>query len=96
LCEIINSTVKEIVMAERKPLKRVKTGEVLAGVAAGFAYAMGWSVLMVRVLGGAAILVLRGQETYYIGEVALVAYGLAALLAPYWETDPEDFEARTA
>ena len=84
-------------MTVRKPFARVQEHRWLAGVAGGIAYAMGWPVLVVRLIALGIVVVFGGnQPTYYAASLVIIAYVVLWAFSPRWPEEPADYAQRTA
>ncbi len=83
-------------MPNRRPLRKVSEDSWIAGVCGGIAYAYGLPVTVVRIVFVIFVFVLTNPWTHYIGSTLFVFYVLFWILGPEWDSDPADYDERTA
>lgn len=83
-------------MKDRKPLRKVDNDSWVAGVCGGIAYAYGLPVTVVRIFFVVFVLILTNPWTYYVGQTLFWFYILFWIFGPDWDSDPRDYDRRTA
>jgi phage shock protein PspC (stress-responsive transcriptional regulator) len=87
--------LEDLIMQERKPLKKITDDEWIGGVCGGIAYAYGLPVTVIRIIFVIFVLILTNPLADYIGQIFFLFYLLFWFLGPRWEVDPEDYTRRT-
>ena len=73
---------------DTRPLKKIRSGkQVFGGVCAGFAYASGINVIIIRIVAIALMAV-------FSPPAVVIFYVVAAVILPEWTDLPEDYAYR--
>lgn len=83
-------------MRERKEFKKVEEHGWFGGVCGGIAYSLAIPVLWIRISFFLIVFFLTNPFFDYVGQFLFWFYLLAWAFAPDWDTDPNDYEERTA